>query len=378
MPKFVNVLDFREAARRRLPRIAFDYLEPGAEDGITSRRNRAVFERLAFQPSMLSDVAEVDLSTSILGHPCRLPLVIGPTGFAGLFWPQADRILAESAAQAGIPFVLSTASTTSIEQIARCGGGMTPHWFQLYLLNDRAATTAMVQRAAEAGYDGIVLTVDTACAGKRDASIRHGSRLPLKLDAQKLLDFASHPHWSWQMARYGQPRLANFPYERNKPFVMEKHLKKSVGWDDVRWLRSIWPGKLILKGIMNVDEAAQAVQLGVDGIVVSNHGGRQLDGALSPVSVLESIVERVGQQLTVMVDSGFRRGSDVVKALALGAKAVWLGRATLYGVAAVGDTGPQQVLSIFADEMTRAMKLSGRRNVQALDTSVVRWMETGE
>ncbi|WP_144639276.1 alpha-hydroxy acid oxidase [Bordetella genomosp. 13] len=373
MKKFVNVEDYRQAARHRLPRIAFDYLEPGAEDGLTCQLNRRTLQDIRFQPRVLRGATpgEVDLSTRLFGAAARLPLAVGPTGFAGLFWPQADCGLAQGAAGAGIPFVLSTASTTSIEDVARQGQAGAARWFQLYLLADRDATAAMVRRAREAGYQALVLTVDTPCAGKREASIRHGSRLPLRLDAQKLLDFARHPAWSLQMLRHGQPHLANFPYSRTEPFVMEAHLKRQIGWDDVRWLRQAWDRPLVLKGVQSVQDAQLAAQHGVDGIVVSNHGGRQLDGAPGPMQVLPAIARAVGAQLTVMADSGFRRGSDVVKALAAGARCVWLGRATLYGMSAAGPRGAAHVLEIIEDEMRRTLTLLGARSVDELDASMI-------
>ncbi|MFD4838755.1 alpha-hydroxy acid oxidase [Achromobacter sp. NPDC058515] len=374
MKKFVNVEDYRQAARRRLPRIAFDYLDPGAEDGLTCRLNRQNLHDIHFEPRVLQGVAaaDVDLAINTFGIPSRLPLAIAPTGFAGLFWPQADLGLARCAAQAGIPYIMSTASTMSIEEVARQTDNGATRWFQLYLLNDRDATEAMVERARDAAYSALVLTVDTPCAGKREASLRHGSRLPLRLDAEKLLDFARHPGWAWQMVRHGQPRLANFPYSRKEPFVMETHLKRRIDWDDVRWLRQAWPGPLILKGVQSVLDARLASEHGLDAIVVSNHGGRQLDGAQSPMQALGMITQAVGQNLTVMADSGFRRGSDVIKALACGAHSIWLGRATLYGMAARGPQGAAHVLSIIEDEMRRTMTLLGVGSLAELNASLIR------
>jgi (S)-mandelate dehydrogenase len=370
--KLINIEDYRLAAKRRLPCIAYDYLEPGAEDGVSCRWNRESFQELEFIPNVLRSVGEVDLSVRLFGHESRLPLVIGPTGFAGLFWPDGDCALASGAAKAGIPFVLSTASTTSIEDVAaRCPLSEAQRWFQLYILKDQDANEAMIRRAESAGYGALVLTVDTPCGGKREASIRHGSRLPLRLDAEKLIDFMRHPQWSWDMLRHGQPHLANFPYSRKKPFVMEAHLKRQIGWDDVRWLRSRWNRTLILKGIQSMEDAATAAALGIDGVVLSNHGGRQLDGSRPPMQMLEEVVATVGERMTVMVDSGFRRGSDVLKALALGAKAVWLGRATLYGVAASGSAGASHVLSIMEEEMTRAMTLLGCAGIHDLNGSLI-------
>lgn len=372
MKKRINVEDYRQAARKRLPSIAYDYLEPGAEDGITCRWNRESFQELEFIPNALRGVGQVDLSVRLFGHESRLPLVIGPTGFAGLFWPDGDCALASGAAKASIPFVLSTASTTSIEDVAsRCPLPEAQRWFQLYILNDKNANEAMIRRAETAGYGALVLTIDTPCGGKREASIRHGARLPLRLDAEKVIDFMRHPHWSWSMLRHGQPHLANFPSSRTKPFVMETHLKRRIDWDDVRWLRSRWNRPLILKGVQSLEDAVTAAAFGVDGIVLSNHGGRQLDGSRSPMQMLEEVAATVGDRMAVMVDSGFRRGGDVIKALALGAKAVWLGRATLYGVAACGADGVSDVLSILEDEMARTMTLLGCAGIHELNASLI-------
>ncbi|CAM4238614.1 alpha-hydroxy acid oxidase [Bordetella tumbae] len=374
MRTFVNTEDYRREASRRLPRIAFDYLDPGAEDEITCRMNREQLAAIQFQPRVLrgTSLGEIDLSVETFGKASRLPLVIGPTGFAGLFWPNADLGLADCAAAAGIPFVLSTASTMSIEDVARRSNPAGSRWFQLYLLKDQAATAAMLQRAWDADYEAIVLTVDTPCAGKREASIRGGARLPLHLDARKILDFARHPLWTIQMLLNGEPHLANFPYSRKTPFIMEEHLKRGIGWDDMAWLRKNWDRPLIVKGIQCVEDALLARDMGADAIVVSNHGGRQLDGAQSPMRILAEIVRAVGSTVKVMIDSGFRRGSEAVKALAMGAHCVWLGRATLYGIAARGPAGAADVLKIFEDEMRRAMTLLGANKIKELDGSLIK------
>jgi len=376
MKKLLSVEDYRKAAEARLPKIAYDYLERGAEDEITYAMNRAAFRALEFNPRTLRDIDKVDLSVRVLGQKSRLPLVIGPTGFAGLFWPDADSALARAAAQAGIPFVLSTASTTSIEEVvSRSAHADATRWFQLYILNDREATAEMIRRADAANYGALVLTVDTPCSGKREASLRHGSRLPLRLDTEKVVDFLCHPHWSWQILRHGQPRLANFPNPRKQPFVMESHLKREIGWSDVEWLRSQWNKPIIIKGIQSVEDARIAASAGVEGIVLSNHGGRQLDGSPSPIRLLPEVAAAVGDDVSVMVDSGFRRGSEVVKALALGAKAVWIGRATLYGVAALGEHGVLNILSILEDELTRTMTLLGLSNIDQVGADAVNGRE---
>ena len=367
----LSVEDYREAARQRLPRIAYDYLERGAEDEVSYRANRAAFAELEFNPRTLREIGDIDLSVQVLGERSRLPIVVGPTGFAGLFWPEADKALARAAGAAGIPFVLSTAATSSIEAVAPQGGAAR-RWYQLYILNDRSATADMVARAAAAGYGALVLTVDTVCSGKREASLRHGSRLPLKLDLEKLIDFALHPRWSLQMLRHGQPNLANFPNPRKQAFVMEAHLKRQIGWGDVEWLRSRWDGPVVLKGIQSVEDARLAAAAGVDGIVLSNHGGRQLDGSPAPMRLLPEVAAAVGANLEVMIDGGFRRGSDIVKALALGAKSAWLGRPALYGVACAGEQGAARVLAILEDELKRTLTLLGVDRADRIDDSVLR------
>jgi (S)-mandelate dehydrogenase len=369
MAKPVNVFDYRERSRKRLARVAFDYLDGGAEDEVTLRRNREIFARWVYNPRVLRGFGAVDLSRRILGHLYRLPLVIGPAGFCCLFWPQGDLALARAAGAAGIPYVLSTLATTTIEEVA----GLTDleRWFQLYAFRDDARTDEILARARAAGYAVLVLTVDSAVSGRREATLRHGG-LPMPKSLSFFWDVVSHPYWTCQILGYGPPRLRNLePLGRPRrhglppPFSFDAHFKRTLSWDDVARIRALWAGRFVLKGLQSVEDARLAAQAGVDGIVLSNHGGRQLDGSPSAMEVLPEVVAAVGNdKMAIMVDGGFRRGGDVLKALALGADAVWLGRAPLYGLAADGQRGVSGVLEIFRQEMETTMVLLG---VERLD-----------
>lgn len=360
----VNVADYRDLARKRLARIAFDYLERGAEDELTLRRNREVFSRIAYSPRVLTGVGSVDLSRTIFGRQYKLPVVVGPTGFSGLFWPQGDLALARTAAGTGIPYVLATLSSSTIEEIATISG--VERWFQVYAFQDDRQTDAMIKRAGKAGFTGLVLTVDTPIGGKREASMRHGSNVPMRITLPLLVDVLSHPRWAYQILRFGPPRLMNLetangavPGKRPIAFAFDTMFKRTLSWNDVTRIRSLWPGIFILKGIQSVEDARIATQAGVDGIVLSNHGGRQLDGSPSAIETLPEVAASVGREITVMLDGGIQRGSDIVKAVALGAHAVWLGRTPLYGLAASGEAGVNDILNILRDEMERAMVLLG-------------------
>jgi (S)-mandelate dehydrogenase len=362
--QLLNIFDYRDLARKRLPGIAFDYLERGAEDEITLRRNREIFTRITYNPRVLTGVSTVDLSRTLFGRQYKLPVIIGPTGFAGLFWPHGDAALARAAGAAGIPYVLSTFSSSTIEEIAKIPD--VERWFQIYAFKDDRKTDAMIARARDAGYTGLVLTVDTAVAGNREASMRHGANIPMPITVPFLLDVLSHPHWAYQMLRYGTPRLINLetengakPPRRPMPFSFDALAKRSLSWNDVTRLRSLWRGAFIVKGIQSAEDARIATHAGVDGIVLSNHGGRQLDGSPSAIELLPEVAASAGKELLVMVDGGVLRGSDVVKAIALGAHAVWLGRAPLYGLAARGEAGVSAVLNILRQEMERTMVLLG-------------------
>jgi (S)-mandelate dehydrogenase len=373
----MNVQDYREAARHRLSSIAFDYLDTGADDELTMRRNREVLQQMAFNPRILAGVSAVDLSAKLFGRVYPLPVVIGPVGFCGLFWPDGDLAVAHAAARTALPYVAATLGTATVEEVAAVSTG--ERWFQSYAFKDDGRTDALIARAQQAGYTGLVLTVDSAVSGNREASARHGAQLPVRITVPLVIDVLGHPRWAYQMLRYGAPRLKNVensnPAGRGgaqTPFSFDALIKKSLGWDDVARIRKVWPGVLILKGIQSGADSRRAEAAGVDGIVLSNHGGRQLDGSPSTMEVLPEVVATVDKKIPVMVDSGFRRGGEIVKALALGADAVWLGRAPIYGLAARGEKGVLAVIEILRQEMERTMFLLGAEKISQLGPHCLR------
>ncbi|QGF93564.1 mandelate dehydrogenase [Pseudomonas sp. CFSAN084952] len=355
----LNVADYRELARRRLPKMVFDYLEGGAEDEQGLQHNREVFQNVRFKPRRLVDVSQRELSTSLFGKRQALPLLIGPTGLNGALWPKGDLILARAASRAGIPFVLSTASNLSIEDLARqCDGEL---WFQLYVVH-RTLAEQMVERALATGYKTLVLTTDVTVNGYRERDLRNQFKMPMSYTPQVMLDGCLHPRWSFDLLRHGMPELANFVSSQASNLevqaaLMSRQMDASFDWQALRWLREKWPHTLLVKGLLDADDAARCIAEGVDGVILSNHGGRQLDTAISPFEVLAETVRKVSQP--VLIDSGFRRGADIVKALAMGAGAVLLGRATLYGLAAQGEAGVDDVLRLLKADIDRTLAQIG-------------------
>jgi (S)-mandelate dehydrogenase len=362
----LNVVDYRELARRRLPKMLFDYLEGGAEDEQGLQHNREVFQNVRFKPRRLVDVSQRDLSANLFGKRQALPLLIGPTGLNGALWPDGDLALARAASRAGIPFVLSTASNLSIEDLARrCDGEL---WFQLYVVH-RTLAEQMVERALAAGYTTLVLTTDVAVNGYRERDLRNQFKMPMSYTPRVMLDGCLHPRWSLDLLRHGMPELANFVISEASSLevqaaLMSRQMDASFDWQALRWLRDKWPHSLLVKGLLNADDAARCISEGVDGVILSNHGARQLDTAISPFEVLAETVRKVSRP--VLIDSGFRRGADVVKALAMGADAVLLGRATLYGLAARGEAGVDDVLRLLKADIDRTLAQIGCPCVEQL------------
>lgn len=359
-----SIEDLRQIARRRLPRMVFDYIDGGAGEESTLRRNRAGFERFTLQPDVLADLSQRDIGITLFGQRLSSPLIVGPTGMNGAFWPLGDLCLARAAHAENIPFVMSTAATVGLQALQDAAGPL--RWFQLYMLRDRGLAQALLDRVAAAGFGVLQLTVDTAVSGRRNRDIRNGFTLPFRWSPGKLLDTARCPHWALQMLRTGSPSLALFaetvgPVPRGGTIVevMQKQIHDGFGWSDLAWLRAHWKGRLVLKGISQPTHVLRALDAGVDGVVVSNHGGRQLDGASSTIEQLPACVEAAAGRMPVLVDSGFRSGADVAKAIALGADAVQLGRATLYGLAAGGETGARHALRLMTDEFDRSMAQCG-------------------
>ena len=374
----LNIGDLREIARRRVPGFVFEYVEGGAEDEVTLRGNREAFERLRFVPPTLVATAGRHLRTSILGRPADAPLIVAPTGLNGLMYPDGDVTLARVAAKFGIPYTLSTVSTTRLEDVANRAGGRL--WMQLYVLKERAIARDIMQRAGAAGYEALVFTSDANVFGNREWDQR-GFRSPGQLTLRAQLDALRHPRWLWDLlVRYGMPRFRNLeaflPPSAASPMgastVIPQLFDATICWDDIGWIREFWRGKLIIKGVLTVADAERAAALGVDGIVLSNHGGRQLDSCVAPIEVLPEIVAAAGARLAVIIDSGFRRGTEVVKALALGAQAVMVGRAALYGLIAGGEPGVDRALAVLEREIERVLGQLGCNSIADLRPELLR------
>jgi (S)-mandelate dehydrogenase len=371
----VGIWDLRAMALARLPAFAAEYLEGGAEDEWTVVRNRQSFEHHELVPRVLRNVEHVDPETTLLGRPTRLPIVIAPTGFAGLFWRNADQALANAAVAAGIPFTQSIASNARLEDIARTSG--LRHWLQLYMYRDRETVRAMVDRAIAAQCEALVVTVDGP-VGNREWD-RRCYAPEAKLNWRFQLETLRHPRWLAQVLRHGIPDFANFRefVPAGAGFAQLSHwLRGQVDptfcWDDLAWLRSVWPRQLIVKGLSCTADVSLAHEIGVQAVVLSNHGGRQLNGAPPPLEVLSEVAATYKGKIELMVDSGFRRGTDIVKALALGADAVMIGRAVLYGVAAAGESGVSRLLAILRDEIARTMAQLGVSTVTELGSRQLR------
>jgi len=366
-----SVAAMRALARRRLPRMLFDFADGGAEDERTLSANERAFANLAFVPKPLSGRAGNDQSTELFGEPLATPVVIGPTGLAGAYWPRGEIAEARAAAAAGTIYTMSHASTVTIEELAREAPGRL--WMQVFMYRDRGLTREFVERAEAAGFKGLVLTTDNQVLGQRERDVRNGFTIPPRIRPRTVIDMAMRPGWLLRMRRTTSITFANYvrPGARANDITslgayMAGMLDPGASWRDVEWLRGVWSGPLLLKGILHPDEAREAVAVGVGGVIVSNHGGRQLDGALASVEALPRVVEAVRGQIPVLLDGGIRRGSDVVKALALGASACLIGRPALWGLAVAGEAGVAQVLEIFRREIDRVLTLCGVEGVRQL------------
>jgi (S)-mandelate dehydrogenase len=368
---FHTIDHLREAARRRLPRFAFDFMDGGSGGEVALRRNRDVFREVALLPRALVNCERRDSSVELLGQVFERPFGIAPIGLANLIWPGADEALARAAAAARIPYILSTAGTTSIEAIAAVSRQA---WFQLYVGKDQDIVDGLISRADRAGCPVLVVTVDVPAPGKRVRDLANRFSLPFRPDAHMAFDLVRHPSWSLATARAGAPRFANLEQygagnasPQSLAALMAGQTSARLDWDLLRTIRSRWPRKLVVKGILHPEDARQAKALGADGIVVSNHGGRQLESAPAPLTMLPAIRSAVGDGMPVLIDGGVRSGEDVAKALALGADLVLLGRAFLYGAAALGpDRGAAEAIRILSDELDRAQAQLGCRTYSEL------------
>jgi L-lactate dehydrogenase (cytochrome) len=377
LERCVSVDDMRRIARRRLPRGVFDYIDGGAEDERSVARNVDAFARYQFEPRVLRDVSDLDTSTTLLGRSMRMPLIIAPTGYTRIADSQGELAVARAARRAGIPYSLSTMGTRSIEEIASVSDA--DKWFQIYTWRDRPLVEELVGRAKTAGYTTVWLTVDTAVLGRRERDVRRGFTLPPKIGPGTLIDGALHPGWTLDFLRNEPITFANVvgrhEMDGSTPISLAAkvadHFDQSLSWRDIEWLRSIWDGPIVLKGIQTVADAKQAVAMGVQGIGLSNHGGRQLDDAPVPLELVEPVRDELGDDIVIICDGGVRRGSDIVKALALGADAVTVGRPYLYALAAAGERGVDQLLDSFRTGMERTMALTGVRTVAEIDRTLV-------
>ncbi len=377
LERALNIAHLREIARRRVPHFAFEYVEGGAEDEATLYGNRSAFERWQFLPRTLIDTTARSSASALFGRPLPVPWLIAPTGFNGVLYPQGDLALARAAARHGIPFTLSTFSTARLEDVVRSAGGRV--WLQLYVMKDRGVARALIERAAAAGCEALVFTTDANVFGHREWD-RRSYRIPGRPTVRVALDALRHPHWLRHVLLPGLPRFCNLegalPPEATGAIggstLLPQLLDASISWEDVAWMRELWRGKLLVKGILDPRDAERAAALGCDGVVVSNHGGRQLDYCVAPIEMLTEIARAVGSRLTLIVDSGFRRGTEIAKALALGADAVMLGRATLYGLAAGGEAGVCRALEILTSEFDRVLGELGCNGVEDLTPQILR------
>src|SRR4051812_15722114 len=379
---YINIEDLRGAAKRRLPRSVFDYIDGGADGEVTLRENVRAFEDVKFRPRCAVETPAPDLRTSVLGTPLALPIVLAPIGSSRMFWPRGEEVAASVAGAAGTIYSLSTLSGCRLEDVKKATRG--PAWYQLYLCGGRDVAAKTVQRARDEGYSALILTIDTAVAGFRERDVRNGAKQLLTRRIGPMLphvwQFISRPRWL--AGFFGDGGLMKFP---NVMLADGPMLYADVGvaleestvtWKDLGWIREIWKGPIVIKGVHTGEDARRAVDEGAGAIVVSNHGGRQLDGVHASIRVLPEVLEAVGGRIEVLLDGGIRRGGDVVKALCLGARAVLIGRAYAYGLAAAGPQGVSQALEILRTDMYRTMKLLGCGSVRDLDASYIsrdRW-----
>ncbi len=373
-----NIDDLRLAAKRRLPKGIFEYVDRGTEGEVSLRENRAAFDRIRLLPRVLEDVSGRTLETTLFGKAQSMPMAIAPMSPAGLLWHQGELALACAAKAAGIPYTLPTESMTPIDAIAEVGGRL---WFQLYLWNHRPHSYALLDRVEKLGFEALILTVDTNATPNREFNSRNGFAMPIRPSLRAGIDVAMHPGWFFgTLARYvmtsGLPAAVNHP-EGYRDAIFKAPPDDATGIDrrttfeDLRLLRKMWPRTLMVKGVLHPDDARKAVEAGADAVIVSNHGARNFDSALASIDALPAIADAVGGKATVLLDSGIRRGSDVAKALALGAKAVLVGRAALYGIAVAGEAGAAHALAMLRAELDKTLGFAGCRDVAALGRALV-------
>ena len=374
-----NISDLRAAAQKKLPKGVFEFVDRGTEDEVALRNNRSAFERLKLKHRALIDVSGRSMETTLFGKPAGMPMAIAPTGAAGLCWYEGELELAKAAAAARIPFTLATGSMTSMEKIAKEAPGRL--WFQLYVWKERQLSYELIERAKNCGFEALIITVDTIVPPNREYNAKNGFNMPFHPNFTAVADMLEHPGWLAKvmfkyLATTGMPRYENYPGKlkrsiRSDPATGAIMRQDSLSWDDIRIFRDMWPGILMVKGINRPDDALKAIGYGVDGIIVSNHGGRNMDSAVASIDALPEIAEAVGTKGTVILDSGVRRGSDIAKALALGAKAVLTGRATLYGTAVAGQAGAAKAVKVIRSELDNTMAYCGCNTVDEITTDIL-------
>ncbi len=371
------VEDLRRIARKRLPGGVFDYIDGGAEDELALDRNTRAFRELRYRPRVLRDVDRIDTSTVILGEPAPMPLILAPTGFTRIAHPDGELAVARAAARAGLPYALSTLGTRSTEEISAVSTGR--KWFQVYVWRDRGLVTEMIDRAAASGFEALCVTVDSVVLGRRERDVRRGFTLPPKIGLDTIFDGLRHPGWTWQFVR-SEPIL--FPMVTGHSGldgtsavalsrIVNEQFDASLSWSDIEWLKAAWDGPVLVKGVQTTDDAVMARDLGLAGVILSNHGGRQLDSAPAVVDLVAPVADAVGDDLDVICDGGIRRGGDIVKAVALGATACMAGRSYLYGLGAAGEPGVDWVVEHLRAGMKRDMALCGVTSVAELTNEIV-------
>ena len=374
LTRALTIYDLRDIAKRRTPQAPFDYTDGGADTESSLTRARAAYEKLEFQPRILRDVKDVDLSVQMLGKKMSMPVGIAPTGFTRMMQTEGEYAGACAASDAGIPYTLSTMGTRSIEDVAKAAP-TGRNWFQLYMWKDRDRSMALVDRAKAAGFDTLVLTVDVPVAGARLRDVRNGMTIPPSLTSKTILNAIPRPAWWINFLTTDPLKFASLDsWNGTVAELLDSMFDPTVTYEDLKWIRGQWQGNLVVKGIQNVDDAMMSVAAGADAIILSNHGGRQLDRAPVPLHLLPEVVKAIGDKAEVQVDTGIMHGADVVAALASGAKFTWIGRAYLYGLMAGGKPGVDRTLEILRTQISRTMKLLGARTVAELNPDHVRFI----
>jgi L-lactate dehydrogenase (cytochrome) len=368
--------DLRQTARRKVPKMFFDYAEAGSYAQETLRANRSDLERIKFRQRVLVDVSQRDLATTIIGEPVSIPLALAPIGLAGMQHGDGEILACRAAQAAGIPFTLSTMSICSIEDVA--GAVDKPFWFQLYVMKDRGFAKSLIERAAAAKCSALVLTIDLQVLGQRHCDARNGMTVPPEIRLRNVIDIATKPAWALSIARAKRKTFGNLagytPTDANVASLaswISTQFDPALSWKDVEWVKSLWPGKLIIKGVLDIEDARTAAKTGADAIVVSNHGGRQLDGAPSSISALPKVADAVGSEIEVMFDGGIRSGQDLLRALAFGARSCLIGRSYIFGLGAGGQAGVAKAIDIIRNELDVTMALCGINRVHEIDRRII-------